>query len=74
MAQDTRQYKRRLTTQQKWTGLVFFLCVLPYVLMLLGVDFSSINTSIKADPFDNGKIKSDQMFYALSGALHHALL
>ena len=64
----------RLTTQQKWIGLILFLSVLPYFLTLTGADFSSTSTLLTVDQFANGKIKADQVFHALKGALHHTLL
>ncbi len=49
-------------------------CALPFILNLLGVDFSSISIPLSADKLVDGSIKADDLFYATAGALHHALL
>ncbi len=57
-----------------WT--VIIICVLPYLLYLLGVDFSSQSTAL--DPHSTGQLSKvqfvDGMFIHLTGAFHHALL
>ncbi|MBL4942216.1 MAG: PAS domain S-box protein [Colwellia sp.] len=53
--------------------LVSFSCILPLTLNLLGFDFSSISPPLNLAGA-NLDISPDQQFYALTGALHHALL
>ena len=58
-------------------ALVVFISFLPTAFNLLGFDFSSV--SIPLPTIENGlnneiRISADQQFYALTGALHHALL
>ncbi|MEE8057546.1 MAG: response regulator [Pseudomonadales bacterium] len=50
--------------------LIVFICCLPFILNILGIDFSSVSTPLK----DSAKISADQLFYAVAGAMHHALL
>ncbi len=52
---------------------IIFISLLPYTLNLLGIDFSSISLPLNITS-NNTNITSDQQFYALTGALHHALL
>ncbi len=67
-------------TLQSWThktsGLVVVLlaCVTPILLNSFGVDFSSTTLPLTPDKFDSNQIQADDLFYALSGAMHHALL
>jgi len=56
------------------TLLVLTLCSLPFALNLMGVDFSSSKIPLSADSVVDGKVKADALFYALAGAMHHALL
>jgi len=61
----------------KTNVMIFFiiiLCSIPYSLNLLGVDFSSKVVPLTNDSIVNGKVITEQLFQAVSGALHHALL
>lgn len=53
--------------------LIIFISLLPYTLNVLGIDFSSTSIPLNFSS-NNAIIASDQHFYALTGALHHALL
>ena len=53
---------------------VIAVCLLPLLLNLLGVDFSSYSAPIPPSSITNGSIDTDAVFASLSGALHHALL
>ena len=50
--------------------IVLVLCLLPSLLNLLGLDFSSNITALKP----NQAIEANNLFNALAGALHHTLL
>lgn len=54
--------------------IVFLLCLIPIALNILGIDFSSNPRALSADDFINGKVNTDALFYAVAGAMHHALL
>jgi len=55
--------------------LVVFISLLPLFFNLLGVDFSSVSIPLPtAESALKNDISADQQFYALKGALHHALL
>ncbi|NIB44254.1 response regulator [Pseudomaricurvus alkylphenolicus] len=57
--------------------LLTFFCLLPTFLNTLGVDFGSSSQSLAHAPNSGvvwGKSDQDSQFYALSGAMHHALL
>jgi len=54
--------------------LVLFICLLPGLLNILGLDFSSVKTPISEEKIANNSISANDLFYALSGALHHAIL
>ncbi|MBL4657898.1 MAG: response regulator [Flavobacteriales bacterium] len=43
-------------------------------LNLLGLDFSSSPKALSKEALSSGTVKPDDLFYALAGALHHALL
>lgn len=53
---------------------IIFVCAIPFMLNLLGIDFSSISIPLSVDKLIDGSIKADDLFYATAGALHHALL
>ena len=53
--------------------LIIFISFLPYTLNLWGIDFSSTSTPLSFLG-ESTVIGNDQQFYALTGALHHALL
>ena len=61
-----------LRTRMVW--LVLFLCRLPIIANLLGVDFSSHKTPLSPDKVVDGSYQTDDLFYAVAGAMHHALL
>jgi len=48
--------------------------IFPYFLNLIGIDFSSHSTTLISKNTLVSTISSDEQFYALSGAMHHALL
>ncbi|WP_057832093.1 response regulator [Colwellia sp. TT2012] len=50
--------------------LVLVLCLLPSLLNVLGIDFSSNTTALNFKQ----TIEANHLFYALAGALHHTLL
>ncbi|MBL4827871.1 MAG: hypothetical protein JKY66_09215, partial [Spongiibacteraceae bacterium] len=50
--------------------LTLIICCLPAIANLLGIDFSSISRPIK----NTSDYSTEQLFYALAGAMHHALL
>jgi len=54
--------------------LVILISILPFILNLLGVDFSSTSTPSPIADSSSNLTTQDQKFYALAGALHHALL
>ncbi len=53
---------------------VFVVCAMPFVLNLFGVDFASQAKALTAEKMIFGEIKPDDLFYAVAGGLHHALL
>lgn len=55
-------------------GVILTLCIIPILLNLLGLDFSSSSHPITSDKINAGQIKADDLFQAVSGAMHHALL
>jgi len=69
IAQGLQQRPRHVLTL-----VVLTLCCLPFALNLMGVDFSSSKIPLSADSVVDGKVKADALFYALAGAMHHALL
>ncbi len=56
------------------TILVIFICLLPVTLNLFGVDFASTKTPIPIEKITSNTISANDLFYALSGALHHTIL
>jgi len=55
-------------------GVICLACLSPIFLNLLGVDFGSGSQPIHANHVIDGKVNTDDLFRALAGALHHALL
>ena len=60
---------KRLTTYS-----IFILCLVPFSLNLIGVDFSSGSVPLEVASSVGDKPSADALFAALAGALHHALL
>ena len=59
----------------KWAaGIVLLICVMPTILKLFGVDFSSHSIPLTAGHVAQAGVQSDDLFYAMTGASHHALL
>jgi len=54
--------------------LIFTLSILPVILNQFGLYFGSTSTNLNVYSTNVVDISKDQQFYALSGALHHALL
>ncbi|MGH1375404.1 MAG: PAS domain S-box protein [Alphaproteobacteria bacterium] len=68
-----------VTEQQRVTFykvifLSFIICLLPAFLNLCGVDFSSSSHALDAHKIASDGIIVDDLFHALRGSLHHALL
>ena len=61
----------RLSHRQFYFLFVLAICLLPVLLNLSGVDFASSQTAIIAG---DGRLSDAQLFSALAGAFHHALL
>ncbi len=59
-------------TKVAWALLA--LCLLPSLLNLLGVDFSSVSPSIDPNSLVDAPLKDTTLSYAISGALHHGLM
>lgn len=53
---------------------VCVVCVIPIVVNVFGVDFGSNSIPVSAEKIRAGEVKSDDLFHAISGGLHHALL
>ncbi|NQZ79755.1 MAG: response regulator [Colwellia sp.] len=64
--------------QKKWRQLawvsVLVICFIPLLLNILGFDFASTISPINAEMLATGQIHSEQLFGAVAGAIHHALL
>ena len=58
----------------KVTCALVLMCSVPIILNLLGIDFSSEKIPLSTDKVIDGSYKSDDLFYAVAGAMHHALL
>ncbi|NRB39082.1 MAG: response regulator [Pseudomonadales bacterium] len=65
--------QKRISNKAVATLVVLFICAFPFTLNLLGVDFSSRSISIDPATLAAG-VNPDQLFAAMAGALHHALL
>ena len=63
-----------LTPRFKVTWAVLLICSVPILLNLLGIDFSSGKVPLTPDKVIDGSYKADDLFYAVAGAMHHALL
>ncbi len=63
-----------MTLRTRIAWLVLLLCCLPIIANLLGVDFSSHKIPLSPDKVVDGSYKADDLFYAVAGAMHHALL
>jgi len=55
-------------------GIVMLICVTPIILTLFGIDFTSHSIPLTVDHVLQTDIHSDDLFYAMTGASHHALL
>ncbi len=53
---------------------VFVICIIPIILNLFGIDFTSRATPLSAVKMSSGEVKPDDLFYAVAGGLHHALM
>lgn len=63
-----------ISPRYKAALLLLLVCAMPFLLNLTGVDFSSQKVPLSGDKITDGSIKTDDLFYAVAGALHHALL
>jgi len=61
------------STKTKLLLLTIFASILPLLFNLFSVDFSSQATNLTLLQLESQTFNKDQQFYALSGALHHAL-
>jgi len=50
---------------------VFAVCIIPILANLSGIDFASNSIPISAEKMISGVVKPDDLFYAVSGGLHH---
>ncbi len=64
----------KITAKQSALIGVLFLCITPFLLNLIGLDFSSVSESLPASLLSQSEIMPSQMYGALKGAFHHALL
>jgi PAS domain S-box-containing protein len=62
-------YKRKIAL-----ALIFSFCGLPILLNFLGIDFSSTISALSKNSRQSGGVTDAQLFGAVSGAIHHALL
>jgi len=53
---------------------VFLICIIPFVLNLMGFSFHSEITPLNLDKINQAGIVPDDLFYALKGGVEHALL
>ncbi len=58
----------------RYLVLVILISVVPFILNLFGVDFTSRAVSLSSSADNLAQVSQDDQFYALTGALHHALL
>jgi len=63
-----------MTARAKIAWAMLIVCSTPFILNLLGLDFASQKIPLDAQKVIDGSIKADDLFYAVAGALHHALL
>lgn len=69
-----RKLSVNLTLKQTAFLGILLLCCLPFILNLLGFDFSSVSQIAIADNLSQSEISNAQMFELLKGSFHHALL
>jgi len=63
-----------MTVRARVAWAMLIVCSIPFILNLLGLDFASQKTPLDAQKVVDGSVKADDLFYAVAGALHHALL
>lgn len=65
-----------IRSRLQWLMVIVGLCLLPSIFAIWGVDFSSVSEPSAPAMSDGADIQqnSEELFYLLAGALHHALL
>ncbi|MEY8205648.1 MAG: hypothetical protein RPR40_11330, partial [Bermanella sp.] len=63
-----------ISTRAKVAWAMLIVCAIPFALNLLGLEFGSQKIPLDAQKVADGSVKADDLFYAVAGALHHALL
>lgn len=64
-------YSSLSTARKTWLWILLFICVVSLLLKPVGVDLASVVLPVQS--LTEG-FSSDDLFYAMAGALHHALL